>query len=129
MDALSDAINNGFVRSCHDCSEGGIGVAAAEMAFAGGLGMRLDLAKVPRSKELDRDDVILFSESNSRFIVEVAKESQEKFEDAMPHVPCAMIGKLTEEDDFTVRGIEGKIVVNTKISKLKTAWQSTFKSV
>ena len=41
MEALSLAIDQGLVRSCHDCSEGGIGVAAAEMAFAGGFGMQL----------------------------------------------------------------------------------------
>ncbi len=45
--ALSKATAAGLVRACHDLSEGGLAVAAAEMAFAGGLGMRLDLARVP----------------------------------------------------------------------------------
>lgn len=129
MEALSSCISDGLVRSCHDCSEGGIGVAMAEMAFAGGLGMQLNLANVPRSKEIDRDDILLFSESNSRFIVEVASESREKFENAMSCVPCAVIGRLVEEDDFTVRGINGRNIVKTKTSRLKTVWQSRFKSV
>ena len=72
MEALSLAIDQGLVRSCHDCSEGGIGAAAAEMAFAGGLGMHLSLAGVPRDADVTADAVLLFSESNSRFIVEVA---------------------------------------------------------
>lgn len=129
MEALSDAINDGLVRSCHDCSEGGIGVAAAEMGFAGNLGMEIELVDVPRSKEVNRDDVILFSESNSRFVVEVAKESREEFEEAMFDVSCEMIGQLTEEENFKVRGINGKVIVETDISELKTAWQDTFKSV
>jgi len=129
MEALSLAISRELVSSCHDCSEGGIGVATAEMAFAGGLGMQIDLENVPRSKEIYRDDVILFSESNSRFIVEVDKESQKQFEDAMSQLAYAQIGKLTQEDDFIVKGINGKIIVNTKITKLKDAWQNTFSSL
>ena len=51
---LHQAIANGLVLSCHDCSEGGLAVAAAEMALAGGLGLDLRLADVPRSAEVDR---------------------------------------------------------------------------
>ncbi len=39
----------GLVRACHDLSEGGLAVAAAEMAFAGGLGAKISLADVPLS--------------------------------------------------------------------------------
>ena len=45
--ALHKAIYTGLVRACHDLSEGGLAVAAAEMAFAGGLGARISLADVP----------------------------------------------------------------------------------
>ena len=41
MEKLSQATEKGLVKACHDCSEGGIGVAAAEMAFAGGLGAQI----------------------------------------------------------------------------------------
>ena len=47
MTAVSRAIEERLIDSCHDCSEGGIGVAAAEMAFSGGFGMALELASVP----------------------------------------------------------------------------------
>ena len=36
----------GLVASCHDLSDGGLAVAAAESAFAGGFGMTLDLSRV-----------------------------------------------------------------------------------
>ena len=45
---LSKAINEGLVRACHDCSEGGLAVALAEMAFSGGFGAEIDLRKVER---------------------------------------------------------------------------------
>ena len=127
MEALSLAIDQGLVRSCHDCSEGGIGVAAAEMAFAGGLGMHLSLMNVPRDADVTTDDVSLFSESNSRFIVEVAPEKQEAFEKCMAGVPIGCIGTVVESRDFVVNGTDGSAIVETTIDRLKESWQGTFR--
>ena len=127
MEALSLAIDQGLVRSCHDCSEGGIGVAAAEMAFAGGLGMHLSLMNVPRDADVTTDDVSLFSESNSRFIVEVAPEKQEAFEKCMVGVPIGCIGTVVESRDFVVNGTDGSAIVETTIDWLKESWQGTFR--
>ncbi|MDD5662440.1 MAG: phosphoribosylformylglycinamidine synthase subunit PurL [Candidatus Omnitrophica bacterium] len=76
FDILSKASAKGLVRSMHDCSEGGLGVALAEMAFSGGLGINVFLSSVPYAGER-RNDYVLFSASNSRFIVEVEKEKKE----------------------------------------------------
>ena len=84
------------MKSCHDLSEGGLAVAAAEMAFASGLGLELDLQKVP-VKDITRNDFVLFSESNSRFLIEVAQEDKEDFEELMKGKNCAQIGKVTKE--------------------------------
>jgi phosphoribosylformylglycinamidine synthase len=149
MEALSLAIDQGLVRSCHDCSEGGIGVAAAEMAFAGGLGMQLSLTNLPRAPDVTTDDVALFSESNSRFIVEVAPEKQEAFEKCMAGVysemvglspqvrqafekgavgvPIGCIGTVIESGDFIVNGTDGSAIVETTIDRLKENWQGTFR--
>ena len=121
--ALAKATDKGLVRSCHDCSEGGIAVAAAEMAFAGGLGMELYTMPVPRDKAVDRDDTILFSESNSRFIVEVAPENVAAFEKCLKKTPFAPIGRVTKSPRFRVRGLTGDLVVNEKIGDLKDAWK------
>jgi phosphoribosylformylglycinamidine synthase len=67
---LNEATEAGLIASCHDCSDGGLGVALAETAFAGGLGMEIDLRKVP-AIEADRDDLLLFSETQSRFVVTI----------------------------------------------------------
>ena len=123
MDALAAAMNRGLVRSCHDCSEGGIGVAAAEMAFAGGLGMTVNLAAVPLGESVDRDDYILFSESNSRFIVEVAPQNKAAFESAMSGVACAEIGQVTAETSLLVKGCGGAVILKADTDKLKEAWQ------
>src|SRR4030042_163671 len=60
---ISEAINKGLVTSCHDCSEGGLAVALAEMAFAGDFGIEADLRGLPKSTDCSRTDMKLFSES------------------------------------------------------------------
>jgi phosphoribosylformylglycinamidine synthase len=123
MDSLSAATEKGLVRACHDLSEGGIGVAAAEMAFAGGRGMTLRLAKVPLGEPIARDDSILFSESNTRFLVEVAPEDKGRFEKAMKGVEFAAIGEVTKDNNLEVYGIDGERMVSVPLAELKEAWQ------
>jgi phosphoribosylformylglycinamidine synthase len=127
MEKLSEAISRGLVRACHDCSEGGIGVAAAEMAFAGGYGMNLYMKDVPRSDDVDRNDTVLFSESNSRFIVEVPEGSREAFEAQLAGTATTAIGEIVESEDFKVYGLRGNLIVSAKIWALKEAWQKTFR--
>ena len=123
MDSLSAATAHGLVRACHDLSEGGLGVALAEMAFAGGLGADVSLAKVPTGEEIERDDVLLFSESNSRFLAEVEPGNQEEFENALRGNAFAVIGKVTAGDTLKIKGLKGKLVISLPLKTLKEAWQ------
>ena len=124
MARLSTAIGKGLVRSCHDCSEGGIGVAAAEMAFSGGYGMSLNLSSIPTGEEIAADDMLLFSESNSRFLVEVEPQHQEAYETLMKDVPTGCLGTVTDTPNFIINGIAGHQIVETPIDTLKSAWQA-----
>jgi phosphoribosylformylglycinamidine synthase len=127
MDLLVNATGKGLVRSCHDCSEGGLAVAAAEMSFAGGYGMKLDLSQVPIEEGIVRDDVVLFAESNTRFVVEVEQQQQSEFEAAIEGSSYGCIGKVVENDMFTVLSLSGEKVISEKISDLKEAWQATLR--
>ena len=126
MDALSTATAKSLVRACHDLSEGGLGVAAAEMAFAGELGMVIQLEKVPLdnlSSGNIRDDIVLFSESNTRFLVEIAPEDTHQFEEMMAEVDCAAIGEVIGTKKLEVFGLSGESVLSATLSELKEAWQ------
>ena len=122
--AVTKAIDLGFVKSCHDISEGGLAVAAAEMAFAGGLGLELDLAQVPR-RDVERDDFVLFSESNSRFLIEVAESIRPDFEEFMHGKSCVLIGKVVKEERLKIKGLKGKVVVDAELNKLRHSWKKT----
>ena len=123
MESLSVATEKGLVRACHDCSEGGIGVAVAEMAFAGGLGASIYLGSVPLGEPVDRNDFILFSESNSRFLVEVALESKDEFEHIMGVTNFSAIGQVVDSEALEIYGVDGGKIVAVSISELKEAWQ------
>ncbi|MEK6727182.1 MAG: phosphoribosylformylglycinamidine synthase subunit PurL [Candidatus Omnitrophota bacterium] len=122
--ALSRASSKGLIKAMHDCSEGGIGVAAAEMAFSGDLGAEIFLSEVPYARnDFTRDDFVLFSESNSRFIVEVENSHRKEFEKALKGLPFGLIGSVKDKKDFKVHGLDGNICIKIKIGALKEAWQ------
>jgi phosphoribosylformylglycinamidine synthase len=121
--AVHRTISSGCVRACHDLSEGGLGVAAAEMAFGGGLGLALRLADVPRAADLKDDGRVLFSESNSRFLIEVARGRAAEFEKAFAGLPCARIGEVTDTGRLIVTGLGGKRVVEADGEVLREAWK------
>jgi len=135
--ATHQAIQAGLVRACHDLSEGGLAVAVAEMAFAGGLGANVTLESVPRQfdgdanndlTDVDRDLVLMFSESNSRFLCEVPVDQQSEFETALADVPHACIGETTDEPQLTIRSTaSGDPLLSEDIESLKAAWQAPLK--
>jgi phosphoribosylformylglycinamidine synthase len=90
MRAVADLIRSGCVLACHDLSEGGLAVAAAEMAIGGDLGVRIDLDRLPLGEPIERDDIKLFSESPTRFLLEVEG-------DLALEVPHALIGEVTAD--------------------------------
>jgi len=123
---ISAAIAEGLVVSCHDCSEGGLAVALAEMAFAGGLGIEADLRGLPRSEDCCRVDAQLFSESNSRYVVEIEPEKYNDFAKVMLNLPFGQIGKVTEEKTLIIKSQDGRTVIESGIDSLKQAWQKPF---
>ncbi len=127
--ALHRAITGGLVRACHDCSEGGLAVAAAEMALGGGLGLVLNLADVPRTTGPDRDDVLAFSESLGRFIVEVDPEDAPAFEATWADLPIARVGYVRDDDRIEIKGLAGQSVITTDLNSVTKAWRGHLEHV
>jgi phosphoribosylformylglycinamidine synthase len=119
------AIRAGLVRACHDLSEGGLAVAAAEMAFAGGVGAGVNLEDVPFESNNYLDypvEALLFSESNTRFLCEVKPENAAAFEHILGDVCHAQIGETMDTPKLRVE-VEGTTVVDAGLASLKEAWQ------
>ena len=121
-------IHQGLVNSAHDTSEGGLAVALAQSAFAGGFGMDISLDKIPYCG-VQRDDTVLFSETNSRFVVTVAKEKREEFEKVMQGSSIAHIGFVLEKLVLIIRGLNERNIIQANIEDLKMAWKSTLEEI
>lgn len=125
--ALSQTVEEGLIASLHGCYKGGLGVTLAQASFAGGYGLEVDLKKIP-TDELADNDKILYSESQSRFVSTVSPENKKRFEEILNKSAYQEVGRVRDDEIFKIKGIEGKIIIEENIGKLKKAWQKTFKN-
>ncbi len=113
FDFVHAAIGAGTLRACHDLSEGGLATALAEMAFAGHLGAEVTLPDGCATK-------LLFAESNSRFLVEVAADKQAEFESLIGDAPVVKLGEVNAGQEIRVRQGDGEV--------LRSDWQELFQA-
>lgn len=111
-DKTLDAMGKGLVKSCHDCSDGGLSVAVAEMCISGDIGAALDLSAI---RDLDMR-VKLFSESNTRWIAEVSGKDAKTFEDIMGN-DAVCIGR-TGGDRLVIKDAD----VSLAVKDVRKAW-------
>jgi len=121
IDALISVIDEQLVLSCHDLSEGGLGVAVSEMVVASkNLGAEIDLRKVP--SETRRSDYVLFSESASRFLVEVDRNKCKRFEEFFSGLPFSEIGRVVKGAGLRITDLNRK-VHELGGGEIKRAWR------
>ncbi|EKF36840.1 phosphoribosylformylglycinamidine synthase subunit PurL [Bacillus xiamenensis] len=114
QEALLAAIQNGLVQSAHDVSEGGLGVALAESTF-GTKGLGADI-------QIDLNSAaLLFSESQSRFVVTVKPENREAFAAAVKD--AKEVGTVTNDGVFSVKNQEGQQWIHAAVNELERAWK------
>jgi phosphoribosylformylglycinamidine synthase len=124
MRALGGAIRAGLVAACHDLSEGGLAVAAAEMALAGLLGLDVDLARAPHGRQAGDALTLLFSESASRFLVEVAPQQQVAFEQFLREQRvehAGLLGYVMQDARLLVHH-DQQILIDLPVCTLQAAW-------
>lgn len=142
MQAVHEAIRRGLVRACHDLSEGGLAVALAEMCFAGGYGADVALpdsdssvsrgAVIAGSKPLLPviepglpDEIALFSESNTRFVVEVPPEAESEICRLFEGLPWCVIGTVSDAARLTIFDSRRRVrMIDASLDELKSAWKN-----
>ena len=125
---LNRAQQQGLVASCHDLSDGGLGIALAESAFAGGFGIQAELSYVDVSAPM-REDKLLFSESQSRLLVTVSPEHKEAFVSLFAEQSCCCIGRVTTQPELIINGLHGQRLIEVPITDLKQAWQAPLREM
>jgi phosphoribosylformylglycinamidine synthase len=114
-DFVRTLIMEGRVSAVHDCSDGGLYVAIAEMAMASGLGVAIT-TQAPASH------AFLFGEDQARYILTTSSGEAEKILSAASkaRVPCSALGKV-EGLTITVNGGD-----SISVASLKSAHESWF---
>jgi phosphoribosylformylglycinamidine synthase len=115
LDAVISAIDSGTVSACHDISDGGLGICISEMCVGGNCGAEIDITGIA---EL-RNDFKLFSESNTRWLVEVKPGKESEFEDKI-NVPLYKIGSVGGPNLKITDG--GRTLIDLSVDQIKTTW-------
>ncbi|MFH1013138.1 MAG: phosphoribosylformylglycinamidine synthase subunit PurL [Thermoplasmatota archaeon] len=120
MKAMLSAIDKKLIVSCHDVSEGGIGVCLSEMCIGGDIGVTIDVSNI--SKDL-RSDFKLFSESNTRWIVEVKKEDKKDFERTLMENRTLFVNIGETKKDAIIVKDHGKTIIDMKVKDARDIWK------
>jgi len=120
---ISQATQEGLIRSNHDCSDGGLAVAAVEKAIGGKLGLDLNLAAAAEKAALKKDR-FLFSESQSRFVLTINPDNRQRFEKLMADSSCYLIGAVTQKPVVKISFGDG-VIINERVVDLEASWKKT----
>lgn len=129
QDIVLACIRANLVTACHDCSKGGFGIAIAEMAIAGAKGATINLRNVPAEKM--REDELLFSESNSRFILTSNRPDMVKQKLVENGIPSALIGEVgggsleftSPAGMFALDLVAARTAYSTALERIMEPWQ------
>ncbi len=124
--SLSAATEKGLVASAQPVGLGGLGTAIAKTCLAGALGAKIDLQKVPHASDVKRNDYLLFSESQSRIVVSVAKENKKAFEETMQGNAFAQIG-IVGGKTIVINGLNGKTIAKATLQEINEAYRKTLR--
>ena len=129
VEAILEAHDSDLILAAHDLSEGGLAVALTEMCIGGGLGADINIRRISSpmegesGKPLGRD-VKLFSESNSRYLLEISLPQARKLEDCLSRheVPYTKIGTV---GDGSLKISDGdEVVVDIPVEDLDRTWRN-----
>jgi phosphoribosylformylglycinamidine synthase len=120
MTSVLDVIKKGLIKVAHDCSKGGLAIAASEICMTNQIGCQISLDKIPGDK-LDSDR-ILFSESHSRYLLVLEKKNYKQLETILQKqkVPYSIIGKFGGQKIQFTKG--RKSIVDLSVDKAQKTW-------
>ncbi len=121
--ACRQGIRQGWVRSAHDCAEGGMAVALAEACISGQKGANL---LVPTLYPGQRWDELLFAEGGARIFVSVDPNHQSAWEDYLQQhlgIHWTFLGQVaSREDGLSLKTEDNLVLINARIEEIASPW-------
>jgi len=125
---FEEAVDKRLIASSISPAHGGLLPILAKMAIAGQLGMEINLKNIPQSGDINREDFLLFSETQTRFIVTVNPKRKDEFEKIFTGITFAQIGVVTENKNFIVKNFKDENLIQSNIAELDEAYRKTFRN-
>jgi phosphoribosylformylglycinamidine synthase len=124
MTLVYKSVTQGLTETVHDCSDGGLAVSVAEMCIGSDLGAEINTTEIPRDKMLT--DELLFSESNSRFIMTVSRKNLNEFLSLVSKIGArvAEIGRVTDTGELLMSDNKGKVLA-CGVEAMRKAWSDS----
>ncbi|MCX5783061.1 MAG: phosphoribosylformylglycinamidine synthase subunit PurL, partial [Elusimicrobia bacterium] len=126
--AVYRAMREGLILSAHDLSQGGMLACVAEMAFSGGIGAEIDLSKAIYEGKNKCDEMLAYSETQSRILLEVSPLCAAKFEKIMSGHTLSCVGETIKQERLIIKGRGGGIFINEDLDALKSAWKDALEA-
>ncbi len=123
--ALEKAFDKEVIASSISIERGGLGIALAKSSMAGLLGIDIDIANAPVTKAL-RNDTMLYSESQGRFLVSVDPAKADEFENIFKGLPIGRLGMVSEKNDIIIKSRK-KMIIKTDVNALLGTYKNLFK--
>jgi phosphoribosylformylglycinamidine synthase len=118
--ALTKAIQSGIVRTAHDCSEGGVAVAIAEMCIGGRCGAAIDVDGPGEADLWGR----LWGESLGRIMVGVKQNNRAEFLSMMKGHSLTYMGETTDSDSLSIWDGDD-LVIEAPVEDMVSAWKGS----
>ena len=123
--ACRNLILEGLVDVAHDCSEGGLAVALAEMCIAGEVGAEVSLDGLPTANEAARADALLFGEEGARIVVAFTPDQWTAIKDITNNAGAALtrLGIASGQSLRIERG--GETLVDLAVGEVVGEWKGS----
>ncbi|MEM1725284.1 MAG: AIR synthase related protein, partial [Thermoplasmata archaeon] len=118
---ILEAMKKGYVRACHDISEGGLATTLSEMMLGTNMGIYADISNM----EFMRSDFKLFSESNTRWVLEIDLSHENDFLDIMKGITLHKIGKVVKDSWLKIID-NNRLLINRDIDTIRSTWGGAF---
>jgi phosphoribosylformylglycinamidine synthase subunit PurL len=133
--ACRHGIRQGWVRSAHDCAEGGLAIALAESCIAGRYGAQIT---VPKPATHQRWDELLFAEGGARIVVSIRAAHQKDFEQFLQEslgresleTSWQFLGLVTPASTgFLIATDDNLSLINARIEEITSAWSNAIEGM
>ena len=126
--AVSSVTDAELAHSLQTPASGGLAISFAKIAIGGRLGLNINLDAVPTSEALSVEEV-LFSESNSRFVLTTSEANSEMVESLLTGIPFAKVGKVTDSANIAIKSANSAFETSIELNKLVDSYKSTLDGI